>query len=370
MLFTIITVCYNAESKIESTIQSVLGQNYKDFEYLIIDGESTDATLSIIHKYENDKTLRIYSEKDFGIYNAMNRGICRARGKYIYFLNAGDLFCDESILQRMAEVIQNDDCVYYGKVHYVDEQNINYYSEIASNMDEFGQKLGMEWMPCHQAIFAPRNIMARYYFDESYKIRADYAWIVDAYLDAVTFAGTDLIVAEFDTEGVSSDIKYREQFNVETAKIMKRFYQHQNTDDLAIKKMQIVCGERDFMVNKYMRVMQIADKWMKLSEKHIDIKCFFDKYHYQNVAVYGAGSLGQHFMNALDNIGICVVACIDKNAENIHIDRNMVVPEKFDELVDAVIITALVPKEEITQTMHIGERCPVIMLDELLQQCI
>lgn len=96
---TIITVCFNAEQTLRETIQSVLGQTFQDYEYLIIDGNSSDKTLDIVKEYKSDK-IKLYSEDDRGIYNAMNKGIAKAKGEYLYFLNAGDSFFQYDIGKR------------------------------------------------------------------------------------------------------------------------------------------------------------------------------------------------------------------------------------------------------------------------------
>jgi glycosyltransferase involved in cell wall biosynthesis len=107
---TVITVCYNVENEIEKTVKSVLNQSYANMEYLIIDGKSSDHTLPLAENLVSgtDKKVLIYSEKDFGIYNAMNRGIMRASGDYVVFMNAGDSFYDEEVLTRAASFIRDN----------------------------------------------------------------------------------------------------------------------------------------------------------------------------------------------------------------------------------------------------------------------
>ncbi|MBQ4405981.1 MAG: glycosyltransferase [Bacteroidales bacterium] len=95
---TIVTVCYNAASEIEKTIQSVVNQTYPEIEYIIVDGQSTDGTMDIVSKYR-DKIAIVVSEPDRGIYDAMNKGIKIATGEWINFMNAGDVFCDNNVLE-------------------------------------------------------------------------------------------------------------------------------------------------------------------------------------------------------------------------------------------------------------------------------
>ena len=89
---TVITVCCNEKLRLKSTIESVRAQTYPDMEYLVVDGASSDGTINMMDEYSEDFRIRFFSEKDYGIYNAMNRGIARASGDYIVFINAGDRF--------------------------------------------------------------------------------------------------------------------------------------------------------------------------------------------------------------------------------------------------------------------------------------
>ena len=104
--FTIITVSYNAESCIEGTIKSVLIQSYKNIEYIIIDGGSTDNTLKIINKYKKEIDI-IVSEPDQGIYDAMNKGLNLAKGHFVNFLNAGDTFYNNEVLSLVSKYSSN-----------------------------------------------------------------------------------------------------------------------------------------------------------------------------------------------------------------------------------------------------------------------
>lgn len=99
-IITIITVCFNAANTIEKTILSVINQTFTNYEYIIVDGGSTDNTLELIHKY-SDKISLIISEKDKGIYDAMNKGVKLARGKWLNFMNSGDIFSDENVLMNI-----------------------------------------------------------------------------------------------------------------------------------------------------------------------------------------------------------------------------------------------------------------------------
>jgi glycosyltransferase involved in cell wall biosynthesis len=127
--FSIITVCKNSEKTIEKTIKSVIEQTYKNIEYIIIDGKSTDNTAGIIKKYIN-KISHYINEEDNGIYDAMNKGVNLAKGDYISFLNADDRLFDELSIERVCKQIKNDNSkaidVFYGAVLILDQETRRY----------------------------------------------------------------------------------------------------------------------------------------------------------------------------------------------------------------------------------------------------
>ena len=116
---TIITVCLNAENIIDETIQSVINQSYKFIEYIIIDGNSTDRTVSLIQDKMAQYPILFISEPDNGIYDAMNKGIKLAKGDFIQFLNAGDVLADEYVIENVVSELElNRHCIYYGNIIY------------------------------------------------------------------------------------------------------------------------------------------------------------------------------------------------------------------------------------------------------------
>lgn len=118
-LITIITVCRNAEAAIEKTIQSVIKQNYPQIEYIIIDGRSTDRTLEIIGSYEDKYPIKVISEPDHGIYDAMNKGLSYATGDYIQFLNAGDTLLEETTIEQVVNLIQEKRRIFFMEISFM-----------------------------------------------------------------------------------------------------------------------------------------------------------------------------------------------------------------------------------------------------------
>lgn len=173
---TIITVCRNAQDTIENTIKSVLSQNYKNIEYIIIDGKSTDKTLLIINKYI--KFCTVVSESDNGIYDAMNKGLKYATGNVVNFLNAGDMFIDKSVIsdiiiqlkKKNTDMIYGDALIYDPKRPKKPTLKCHKYADIV---------FLSRWCICHQAIFAKKYLFDHYdSFNTQYKLVADHEWIL------------------------------------------------------------------------------------------------------------------------------------------------------------------------------------------------
>jgi glycosyltransferase len=175
MKTSIITVCFNSVETIEDTIRSVLGQDYKNIEYVIIDGGSTDGTLDILTKYQG-QISKCISEPDNGIYDAMNKGINLATGEVIGFLHADDFYATKETIKKVARVFEQNkvDCL-WGDLVYVSKENtekiIRYWKSGGYRKNLF--KNG--WMPAHPTFFAKRCIYEKYgYFNTDFRIAADY----------------------------------------------------------------------------------------------------------------------------------------------------------------------------------------------------
>lgn len=228
MKFTIITIVYNEEMCIAETVRSVLEQNYRDFEYLIIDGNSCDRTIEIVSEIvnESDRDVKIYSENDFGIYNAMNRGIVRASGDYVIFMNAGDSFCDSTILSSIAKRIKEQgNAIYYGQAYLMKNGKCIGINNNLSNHGCFKFNTLMKgYMPIHQSITAPLNILKKYYFNEEYQIRADYDWFLKCYKDGMRLVNLNFVVCNYDSSGVSARAKCKKRMKNEFRLIRKRVF--------------------------------------------------------------------------------------------------------------------------------------------------
>lgn len=189
MFFSIIVVCLNAGDKLHETVRSIQRQTEQDYEIIIKDGISTDrATTEYLAQMEresaSDSRIRVYrDEKDSGIYDAMNQAVRHIQGDYVFFLNCGDLFCDEQVLARVREQIEQ--C---GRTGNEDSENNDrkapriFYGNICERMtgtmvqsnpviDDFACYRNL---PCHQACFYEAALLRKRGFDTKYRVRADY----------------------------------------------------------------------------------------------------------------------------------------------------------------------------------------------------
>lgn len=192
---SIITVTFNCKNTIEATIKSVIAQKYDNYEYIIIDGASTDGTVDIIKKYE-DYLACFISEQDNGIYDAMNKGLDAAIGEYVYFLNSDDTL-ESNALRNVAEYLQYTDAdVVYGEVLYGRNGNYRLYETLPIEC--------IDWMMpiCHQSVFMKKKGRK---FDLSYRIAADYNLLNEMYNKHCSFQYIPCLVGTFKAGGESDD---------------------------------------------------------------------------------------------------------------------------------------------------------------------
>ena len=178
MKISIVTATFNSGATLRDTIKSVLGQTYRDFEHLIIDGGSKDDTLDIVREYEPQYggRLRWISERDRGIYDAMNKGIAMATGDVVGILNSDDFYTSDTVLQTVADAMreQSVDAV-YGDIHYVNEHDLSHCTRYYSSAGFRRWKMRLGWMPAHPSFYCRKKIYERYgTFDISFKIGADF----------------------------------------------------------------------------------------------------------------------------------------------------------------------------------------------------
>ncbi|MBQ0027443.1 MAG: glycosyltransferase [Lachnospiraceae bacterium] len=202
---SVVTVCFNSQDTIRMTIESVLSQKYDDFEYIIVDGASTDETLKIIGEYSDNAIIRMISEADNGLYDAMNKATSIAEGDYLCFMNSGDIFADSNVLSDISDRLSGD--ITYGNVVRIREDG-EFTEKYKGTNAETKWTLLKGRMICHQAMFIKRETMLLYGYDTRYRITADFNMLCRMVRDKKELNYVDRDIARMDNiEGISSDKK-------------------------------------------------------------------------------------------------------------------------------------------------------------------
>ena len=217
--FSIITITYNAEAFLPRTVESVLSQHYSDIEHIIIDGASTDSTISVAQDYmqrsyaaQNGHEVRIVSEPDNGLYDAMNKGLRQASGDYICFLNAGDFFPNANVLDTIVsrsltgKSRQQLPAVIYGDTDIVDNDgNFLRHRRLAPPRNLTWRSFRKGMLVCHQAFYARLDIARTVPYDTRYRYSADVDWCIRVMKEAermgAGLAYVDSVVVNYTQEG-------------------------------------------------------------------------------------------------------------------------------------------------------------------------
>ena len=174
MKISIITVCYNSGKTIEDTFKSVQSQSYKDIEYIVIDGGSKDNTLELINQYKEIIDYSV-SEKDNGLYDAMNKGIEKATGDVIGFLNSDDLFCDDMAVEKVMNVFNENSKIdsVYADIYYVDQNNTD--KIVRKWITGKQKKFKKGWHPAHPTLYIKKKVYNQYGgFNLKFKLASDF----------------------------------------------------------------------------------------------------------------------------------------------------------------------------------------------------
>lgn len=200
---SVVTVCYNEKNTIRETVESVLGQKYDDYEYIIMDGASTDGTCDIIREYADNPKVKYISEPDTGLFNAMNKSLSLVSGKYVIFMNSGDLFFDEKVLGDVDPYLRED--IVYGDVLRRTKEGSYIQKYKGTHWERIRMMLcGLAF--CHQTQFTKSEVMKHYGFREDHKITADFDFVVRALSDKRSFKHVDRVICSFDHDGgISAD---------------------------------------------------------------------------------------------------------------------------------------------------------------------
>ncbi len=224
-MFSIIVVSLNAGEKLLETIESIREQTFTDYEVVVKDGGSKDGSIERLKQKmlgfdtEMRKRLRIYEEKDSSIYDGMNQAVEKAEGNYLYFLNCGDYFYDERVLEDVAEKIRADKkgaLIFYGDIYDALRGNV-----VASNPKINGFAC-YRYVPCHQACFYDRKLFEKRGYEPKYRVRADYEhFLYSFYKEKAKPAYVSVVIASYEGGGFSETEENRKRSAAEHKEITK-----------------------------------------------------------------------------------------------------------------------------------------------------
>jgi glycosyltransferase len=225
MKISVITTCYNREKTIASAIESTLSQDYANKELVVIDGASKDGSVKIINQYKNELAYFV-SEKDSGMYNALNKGIQNCTGDIIGLLHSDDIFYNEKTLSKIAEAFEKTNAdIIYANGQYVDEKDIENVKRIYKAKPFKKKYLKYGWIPLHTTIFAKKEVFENYgLYREDFQIASDYEI-------SLRWFSNDLLKKEFLNDwivkmrlgGKSTSMKQQKKKTDEDIRIIKEY---------------------------------------------------------------------------------------------------------------------------------------------------
>ena len=321
MKFSIITVTFNCKYSIEKTIQSVLNQSYYDIEYLVCDGNSVDGTNSIIEKYASKIDVYV-CEPDTGIYNAMNKAISLSTGDIVMFLNSGDVFVDNDSIKRISRAFDPDVDILVAK-ELIEGTVCSTYSP------KFNKSIYIDAFFPHQATFSRRHLYEEDgYFDESYRICADYDWILRECSLGRKIKWVDDVVSVYDADGISSSVKCTaEQYIIS-------------------KKYLSITGQTDLFpyMDKYYSDAFRKVFFRRLIKENVSNDMITDHLKRllrgRSVSVWGFGTIGKALCSFLLDNHIDVCRIIDLNPNMLTLEYKGIRISEFDPQSNDIVIVS------------------------------
>lgn len=230
-MYSIIVVCLNAGRRLCDTVGSVLGQHYNNFEVVVKDGGSSDGSVEMLARQYHDERIRVYTEKDNGIYDAMNQAVKLAEGAYFLFLNAGDSFYDEQVLGKITQEIQELEKrgqkadIIYGNMYHKALNTVIYASPQINDFTCYRN------VPCHQTCFYHHALFGVRGYDTAYNVRADYEHFLWCYYDRKAVAAyVPVVIASYEGGGYSETKENKKRSRQQHREIVVRYMGRRRAD--------------------------------------------------------------------------------------------------------------------------------------------
>lgn len=289
ILISIVTVVKNDAFGLKETIESILNQNFKNYEYIVICGESNDKTYEVIEKYKFF-IKKYVIEKDKGLYFAMNKALDYCQGKYINFLNSGDSYTSKYTLNHVVNELNDEIDILCGSVESIQTTGKKIFK---SWKEKFHPEHHMFWY--HQTMFSKKRLFDQNRFDTTFKVSSDYDWSLKQYLRGVNFKFTDEAIINFREGGFSDKNKIKAR--IEDLFIQSKYFNCDKSilEKNSFNKLKIYSKNNNFLLPKLLKGLY----------KQTDY--FINKY--ENISLLGFGVVGNFiigkygcsFVNIYDN---------------------------------------------------------------------
>lgn len=255
---SIITINYNNAQGLEKTIESVSAQNSQDFEYIVVDGNSEDESKNIIQKNKNHINNWI-SEPDSGVYNAMNKGIKMATGKYLLFLNSGDLLENKDVVSKILPELKSDEDIIYGNLIY-SKNGVSVEKFTPPN--ELNLVYFLHFFLPHPATFIKKNLFNKVgFYKEDFKIISDWEFFLRAIIiHGASYKHLDIIISNFDNSGISSDAVNKNLIEEEKQKVYNELFPNLKEE---VKLLQFASSRRMLQVKEVAENQKYSWKFFK-----------------------------------------------------------------------------------------------------------
>jgi len=246
---TVITINYNNKKGLEKTFLSICNQTNTNFEYIVIDGGSSDGSLNLLNEYQN-RISYFVSESDNGIYHAMNKGIKVATGDFLVFMNSGDVFYNETIIDTIVNELNDTDAIVYGDVLLKNE--LTGYKNIQIHPNKLTFKYFYQQTICQQACVIKKSLFDTvFFFNESHKIVSDWEFLIVAiFINKVSVRKIPFVLAVFDCEGISSNKGMRAIASMEREQVLDCYFSFFKDDYKRLQSHSSLKSEQLLLIQK------------------------------------------------------------------------------------------------------------------------
>ncbi len=356
VFFSIITVCKNEEKRITRTIGSIREQTYKDYEHIIIDGKSSDNTLEVLDSWKEETDATVISERDSGIYNAMNKGIGLSHGKYIYFLNAGDIFADDHVLERIHGELADEKTDFWAGAFYSKSHTDCEKIYPLSPEEAFAKGNGY----VHQTVFAKKNTLASG-FDEKYRIHADLEWEYRVYFGNYNFKISNILVSVFDVNGISGQAATLKERFEELDKIWKEYCPAVYNEQTANRKQRLEGWKNQIRFNALKDLF-----FLTIHGKNISM--LFEKKEQTKIGIFGYGYVGQCLKEKLSVEGLKYTYVIDNYVKENETSGKIYNLKDTLPCMDLIIVTSMYAYKEVKNDIENVYGGKIISLEDILNK--